>query len=194
MNRLIDNVQYLFDIFQYGEAGGQILAFMWDEFAPFYLEISKEALYQGTEAQKLAARQVLVHVQDRCLRLLHPFMPFMTEEAWRYIPHAGEALIIADWPRANGDLINDEDEARMDACLEVARSIRNTRGEFKVDPGRRIQAVALESAAARVLAENDHILKRLCNVDALTLLPPGADEPENCASIVVGDISVFLAA
>ena len=192
LNRLIANVQYLFDIYQYGEAGNQILAFMWDEFAPFYLEISKEALYRGSEAQQSAARRVLVHVQDRCLRLLHPFMPFATEEAWRYIPHRGEALIIADWPQADGDLIDDEIEARMQTFLELVREIRNTRGEFKVDPGKRIRAIARESAAAIALAQHDYILARLCNVESLTLLPAGADEPANSASIVAGDITLFL--
>ena len=192
LNRLIANVQYLFDIYQYGEAGNQILAFMWDEFAPFYLEISKHALYQGDLAEKTAARRVLVQVQDRCLRLLHPFMPFATEEAWRFIPRAGNALIVADWPLAERDLIDDEIEARMHAFLDVVREIRNTRGEFKVDPGRRIQAIARDSAAARDLAQQAHILARLCNVESLALLPLGADEPPNAASIVVGDITLFL--
>ena len=192
LHRLIANVQYLFDIYQYGEAGNQILAFMWDEFAPFYLEISKHALYEGSAAQKSATRRVLVHVQDHCLRLLHPFMPFMTEEAWRYIPHQGEALIIADWPQADNDLIDDEIEARMGAFLDVVREIRNTRGEFKVDPGVRVQAIARTSAATRELAQNDHILKRLCNVQQLELLPYGAEAPANSASVVVGEISLFL--
>ena len=192
LNRLIENVQYLFDIYQYGEAGNQILAFMWDEFAPFYLEISKQALYQGTDAQKSATRRVLVHVQDSCLRLLHPFMPFATEEAWRYLPHDGEGLIIADWPQADSELIDDEIEARMHAYLEVVREIRNTRGDFNVEPGKRIRAIARESAVTRDLAQHDHILKRLCNVESLKLLPAAADEPANSASIVVGDISIFL--
>lgn len=192
VNRLIENVQYLFDIYQYGEAGNQILAFMWDEFAPFYLEISKEALYQGADAQKSAARRVLVYVQDRCLRLLHPFMPFMTEEAWSYIPHDGEALIIADWPQADRALIDDEAEARMQTYLEVVREIRNMRGEFNVEPGKRIQAIASTNASTADLAANDHILRRLCNVESLTLLPADAEEPANSASIVVSDISIFL--
>ena len=170
LNRLIANVQYLFDIYQYGEAGNQILAFMWDELAPFYLEISKHALYQGSDGEKSATRRVLVHVQDSCLRLLHPFMPFATEEAWRYIPHEGEALIIADWPRADNDLIDDEIEARMHAFLDVVREIRNTRGEFQVDPGKRISAIARESAATNELARNQHVLRRLCNVETLELI------------------------
>ncbi|MCY3978240.1 MAG: valine--tRNA ligase [Chloroflexi bacterium] len=192
LNRLIANVQYLFDIYQYGEAGNQILAFMWDEFAPFYLEISKQALYQGSAVQKAATRRVLVHLQDCCLRLLHPFMPFATEEAWRYLPREGEALIIADWPQANSELINDEIEARMQLCLDIVREIRNTRGDFKVDPGKRISAIARESAVANDLARHDYILGRLCNVDTLTLIPADAPEPANSANIVVGELSLFL--
>ena len=192
LHRLIANVQYLFDIYQYGEAGNQILAFMWDEFAPFYLEISKHALYQGDAAEKDAARRVLVHVQDSCLRLLHPFMPFITEDAWRFLPHAGDALIGADWPTADKSLIDDDAEARMQTVLGAVREIRNTRGEYQVDPGRRIRAAARENPSATVLAENGHILQRLCNVEELKLLPPGQDAPPNAASIVVGDLSLYL--
>ena len=80
-------------------------------------------------------------------------MPFMTEEAWRYIPHEGEALIIADWPQADAGLIDDDVEARMAAYLEIVREIRNTRAEFKVDPGQRIRAIARAGAATEDLAK-----------------------------------------
>ncbi|MCY3782057.1 MAG: valine--tRNA ligase [Chloroflexi bacterium] len=192
LHRLIANVQYLFDIYQYGEAGNQILAFMWDEFAPYYLEISKHTLYQGRDAQKNVVRRVLVHVQDSCLRLLHPFMPFMTEDAWRYLPHAGEALIMAEWPEADCGLIDDAIEARMHLYLELVREVRNTRGEYKVDPGRRIRAIAYDRAMTRDLAENLPILRRLCNVDELDLLAENEAEPANAASIVVGEITLYL--
>ena len=192
LQRLIANVQYLFDIYQYGEAGGQILAFMWDEFAPFYLEISKQALYHGGEAERDATVRVLVAAQDACLRLLHPFMPFITEEAWRYIPHAGEALIMADWPRADQALIDTEAEAQMSLYLELVREIRNARGEYKLNPGKRITALAKQDAATLALAENASVLSRLCNVSDLSLLPDDAPDPANCAGIVVGELSIFL--
>ena len=192
LHRLIANVQYLFDIFQYGEAGSQILSFMWDEFAPFYLEISKHAIYDGNDADKNKVRRVLVAVQDACLRMLHPFMPFMTEEAWRYIPHDGDALIVADWPVSDDIYINEEIEARMHTFLDVVREIRNTRSDFKVDPGKRIAALAHTSRATKELASNSYILKRLCNVDSLQILAETASPPENAASIVVGDITLYL--
>ena len=192
LQRLIANVQYLFDIYQYGEAGNQILAFMWDELAPFYLEISKHALYQGSANEKETTQRVLIHVQDCCLRLLHPFMPFITEEAWRYLPHEGDALIVADWPKADDQLIDADIETRMRSFLDVVREIRNTRGEYQVDPGRRIGAMAHANPATASLAENAHILLRLCNVEALELIPPEQDAPPNAASIVVGDMSLYL--
>ena len=192
LNRLIANVQYLFDIHQYGEAGSQVLAFMWDEFAPYYLEISKHAIYEGEELDKQTTRRVLVAVQDACLRMLHPFMPFMTEEAWRYIPHEGEALIIADWPLADEQHIDDEIEARMNVYLDLVREIRNTRSEYKVDPGKRIVALANTNPATEALANYAFILKRLCNVDALRLLEADAPVPPNSTSIVVSDITLYL--
>ena len=192
LHRLIANVQHLFDIYQFGEAGSQILAFMWDEFAPYYLEISKHAMYAGTEGEKTATQRVLVAVQDTCLRLLHPFMPFMTEEAWRYIPHDGKALIIADWPAANESLIDDVVESRMNLLLELVRELRNTRGEYQVDPGKRITALATASASANDLVAHDYVFARLCNVGELKLLAAADPAPANAASIVVSDITLYL--
>ena len=192
LHRLIANVQHLFDIYQFGEAGSQILSFMWDEFAPYYLEISKHAIYEGDDQDKTAARQVLVSVQDTCLRMLHPFMPFMTEEAWRYIPHAGDALIIAKWPGADAQYLDDDVEARMHLLLELVREIRNTRGEFRVDPGKRITAVVRQNESSADLINNSYILRRLCNVEELGLLHPDAPAPDNAASIVVSDVTLYL--
>ena len=192
LHRLIVNVQHLFDIYQFGEAGSQILSFMWDEFAPYYLEISKHAMYAGNESEKTATRRVLVAVQDTCLRMLHPFMPFMTEEAWRYIPHAGDALIIADWPYADEAFIDDKIESRMNLLLELVREVRNTRGEFKVDPGKRILALAKAGAAKSDLERYGYIFSRLCNVEELQLLTADAPAPANSASNVVGDTALYL--
>ena len=192
LHRLTANVQYLFDIYQYGEAGSQILAFIWDELAPCYLEISKHAMYEGDETDKIRTRRTLVHALDICLRLLHPFMPFMTEAAWPYIPHDGQALIIAPWPQADPNLIDDDTEARMSVWLDAARGIRNARNEFKVDPGRRIKALMRDTSKARELFHCAYVLKRLCHVDRLELMTADAPAPENAAAIVAGDLTLYL--
>ena len=192
LHRLIANVQHLFDIYQYGEAGGQILSFMWDEFAPFYLEISKHAIYEGTVEEQSNVRRVLVYVHDMCLRLLHPFMPFMTEEAWRYIPHGGEALIIAEWPTVDESLISDQVEAQMNIFLDLVRGIRGVRTEYNVDPGKRISILASGGSHGDDLSAYGYIFRRLCNVEDITILSDRSNQPENSASVVASDVSLYL--
>jgi valyl-tRNA synthetase len=192
LNRLIATIQHLFDIFQYGEAGNQILAFMWDEFAPWYLEISKQALYNGTDEQKQMTRRVMVHTLDTCLRLLHPFMPFMTEEAWSYIPHDGPCLIMASWPQSRPEFISQDAEDEMQTFMELVRDIRNIRTEYKVDPAKRIGAQALPGARRDLLARYSYIFARLCNVQQLDLLEDNAQPLAQAASAVYGDTTIFL--
>ena len=116
----------------------------------------------------------------------------MPEEAWRYIPPSGEALIAAEWPQADPKLIDDELEARMNVYLDLAREIRKVRGEYKVDPGKRIRAIVRASDKAHELVRYSYILKRLCHVAELRLIAADAAEPEHAAGIAVGDISVYL--
>jgi len=192
LNHLIATTQHLFDIFQYGEAGNQILAFMWDEFAPWYLEICKQALYNGTDEDKQTTRRVMVHVLDTCLRLLHPFMPFMTEEAWSYIPHTGSSLIMAPWPSSNPNLISQEAEDEMQVFMELVRDIRNIRTEYKVDASRRISALALPGSRRPLLERYSYIFARLCNVHQFSLLDDSSQPPAQAASAVYGDTTIFL--
>ncbi len=192
VNILITNVQKLFDLYQYGEAGNQILSFMWDEFAPWYLEIAKHPLYNGTEEEKNSARRVMVHVLDTCLRLLHPFMPYMTEEAWKYIPHEGEALIIAQWPEANAAYIDEQAETQMNNLFEMVRAIREVRTEYNVEPGKRIQAIVAPGSQRDTLSEYSYVFARLCNVEQTELIADDAAAPENSASTVIADTTIYL--
>lgn len=192
VNRLVGNVQNLFDIYQYGEAGNQILSFMWDEFAPWYLEIAKHALYGEDEAAKTRTRRVMVHVLDTCLRLLHPYMPYMTEEAWNYIPHDGDALIIAEWPTVDEQYLSESAENQMNQLMEMVRGVRETRTEYKVDPGKRITAVIAPGNLREKLEQYSYVFSRLCNVEQVDLLDDGAAAPENSASTVIGNTSIYL--
>jgi valyl-tRNA synthetase len=114
----------------------------------------------------------------------------MTEEAWRYIPHKGEALILADWPTANTQLIDDEIEAEMNTYLDLVKGVRNTRTEYNVDPGKRISAIA--SSETDNLGKYSYIFQRLCNIEQITLMTSVDNEPENAASIVGSGITLYL--
>ena len=192
LHKLIGTVQHLFDIYQYGEAGNQILAFMWDEFAPWYLEIAKHPLYNGTADEKERTRRVMVYVLDQCLRLLHPFMPYMTEEAYRYIPHEAPALIVARWPQQDPTWIDENAEAEMTMFMELVRDVRNIRKQYGVDPSKRIRALATAGGARDSVARYSYIFARLCNVAELDLLDENAPSPANAAAAVVGEVTLFL--
>jgi valyl-tRNA synthetase len=191
LNRLIALVTRLFDKYQYGEAGRQIDEFLWGEFADWYIEISKKPLYQGSDQEKADTQRILVTVLDSCMRLLHPFMPFVTEEAWGYLPHEGQALIIADFPVADTRYENDATERQMETLIELVRGIRNVREEYKVEPGRKINAI-VAAPSPEIVREYSYLFARLCNVGELTFIGLDQPAPLQAAAIIVGDVTFYL--
>ena len=142
IHQLIAEVTDHMEAFRFGEAGRAIYHFLWDEFADWYVEASKTRLYadENPRGQRaMMARRVLVYVLERALRLLHPFMPFVTEELWQHLPHRGEALIVAPWPESGP--ADEEAIRRFEAFKDLVRAIRNARTEYNVEPGRRIAAI-----------------------------------------------------
>ncbi|MCC6805400.1 MAG: valine--tRNA ligase [Anaerolineae bacterium] len=193
LNKLIAGVQRLFDTYQYGEAGRQIDDFLWGEFADWYIEISKHALYQGDAQAKANTRRVLVTVLDACLRLLHPFMPFVTEELWSYLPNSdGKPLILSAWATADESYVDDAAEAEMQLLIDLVRGIRNVRDEYNVEPGRKITALVLPGSRPTLFETHDYLFARLCNVATLRLLSADDSAPTHAASVIVGDATVYL--
>jgi valyl-tRNA synthetase len=119
-------------------------------------------------------------------------MPFMTESAWQYIPHEDEALIVADWPIANEQLIDETAEANMGIFMALVRDIRNIRTDYNVDPGKRISAEIKPGSYRQQLEDYGYIFGRLCNVPDVSLIANDAAAPENAASTVVNDITLYL--
>jgi len=194
LHRLIANVNRLFDSYQYGEAGRQIYDFLWGEYADWYIEIAKIALYGEDQQARRRTLHVLTYVLDQCLRLLHPYVPFVTEEIWQHIPHEGEALIIAKWPEADEAYYDDEAEDQMELVMNLIRGIRNIRAEYKVQPSRKI-AVSIEAGEdAAMLDAHREMFKRLANVEASTMqIAARLDaQPEQAVSVTVDGVTAFL--
>ncbi|MCC7209486.1 MAG: valine--tRNA ligase [Anaerolineae bacterium] len=189
LNRLVGSVQRLFDAYLYGEAGRQIREFLWDEFADWYVEISKNALYGSDAAAKSRTRAVLLHVLDTALRLLHPYIPYITEEIARYLPGERKPLIVSAWPVADEGALDDSAEAFMDTLRDLIVKIRNVRATYNVDPGKRITAIVAGESAAQVVGMAE-VFARLCNVEQITAL--GGNAPEQAAAVVSGDATVYL--
>ncbi len=186
VNGLVATVQRLFDNHQYGEAGWQIQSFVWDEFADWYVEISKNALYSTDEHQKQITRGILLHTLETSLKLLHPYMPFVTEEIWRHLPGERKPLIISQWPTAWYS--DDKAEADMNTIKDLIVKVRNIRSEYGVEPGKRITAMAF--GAFDLLEANANVFARLCNVEKIARLEGGT--PEQSAAIVSGDVTLYL--
>ena len=195
LNRLIQNVDRLFETYQYGEAGRQINDFLWGEYCDWYIEASKVRLYDEA-ADKDVPRAVLLHVLEKALRLLHPFMPFVTEAIWQALPDGareGEALMIARWPELDTSLLDEEAEERMDLAMALIRGIRNRRAEYNVTPGKRIPALIAAGDDAAWLEEQRAMLCALAKLDADSLsVRRTAESPTQAATVVVGDVVSYL--
>ena len=137
LNTLTKEVKENLDKFEMGMAVHKIYDFIWDNYCDWYIELTKARLYSEDETRKQTAIQVLVYVLDQILRLLHPFMPFITEEIWQSLPHDGDALIVAQWPQYSDALAFKAEEAQMESVMAAIRAIRNRRNEMNVPPSRK---------------------------------------------------------
>ncbi|MBI3240718.1 MAG: valine--tRNA ligase [Chloroflexi bacterium] len=215
----IADVNRLFENFQYGEAGRQVYEFFWSEFADWHIEVAKLQLAEGGERAKHTL-DTLVMVLDQCMRLLHPFTPYVTEEIWQHLrkacltpgrpsPEEGwpEALIIAKWPAPTPTPPPSEPspmgEGRGEGVIddfvhimEVIRAIRNARAENKVEMGKKIAATIVAGDREKLFASQHEVIARLARLEPaqfriLADLPP-SEKPKQAAAIVIGRTEVYL--
>ncbi len=195
LNHLAGDVFRLMEDHQYGEAGRRVRDFLWDEFCDWYIEAAKVRLYDES-ADKVAPRTVLLTVLETALRLLHPFMPFVTEAIWQALPQTvrqGEALIIARWPEGDPAWLNDAVEAQMALMMELTRGIRNVRAEYNVDVAKRVAATIVAGESAPMLESRRAVLITLARIDAEQLDIVASGEPlAQSAPVVVGDVVAYL--
>jgi len=181
--------------FELGEAGRTIYEFIWNEFCDWYIELSKARLYD-TEAVRArqTAQYVLGYVLEHTLRLLHPFMPFITEEIWQHIPHEGESVMVSAWPANETSKIDDAAEANMTTIMETIKSIRNMRAEVKAAPSKKSPVVLhfASETLQTVFASNQGYLTVLASAQPITLESLVASKPENAMTAVVNGVEIYL--
>ncbi len=188
-NRLMGEVNRLMEGYQFGEAGRQIYEFLWGEYCDWYIEASKVALYGNDEKAKERTRHVLVYVLERALRLLHPFMPFVTEEIWQHLPHEGGSLIIAPWPEAGP--VDEEAEQVQETLWEHIRAIRNWKAEERLEPGVVPLAHTEMGDLHQLLMGEGATFERLAGVEEQDWVPSLA-KPLDGVPIVTGTFSTIL--
>ncbi len=191
LNTLIAEVTENLEKYELGVAVQKVYDFIWDAYCDWYIELTKARLYSEDADRKQTAIQVLVYVLDQVLRLLHPFMPFITEEIWQSLPHVGEALIVAQWPEYREDLAFKAEAEQMESVMNAIRAIRNRRAEMNVPPSKKAALYVL-TAKPQVFTEGEGFLLRLAYADTVTLL---VSEPENLdgmVTITTADAKLYI--
>jgi len=198
---LVNTVTAALEGYNFGDAGRQIYEFLWDEYADWYIEISKTRMKDPVTA--LQARRVLVYVWDRCMRLLHPFMPFLTEALWQLAPHKGDSIMTSSWPlledSSSANVIDAEAVASFGSIQALVRSVRNARAEYNVEPGKKIAAVIVisdyamlkhveaERVAIAMLARIDEPLLEIRSSSSQPVV-----DPQSVQLIIQDGLEVFL--
>ncbi len=196
-HQLSADVDRLMNAYNLGEAGRQIETFLWDDFADWYLETAKVQL-EGNALRQERTREVLYRVLEGTLRLLHPFMPFVSEAAWQHLTAGStdrpEALIIARYPQSDAASIDTAAERDWNMVQEIVRGIRNVRNESGVEPARWIEALIVGGDKTATLETQRATISRLARVapDKLELVAEIEAPPANAATLVAGTTEVFL--
>ncbi len=184
--------------YELGEAGRLIYEFIWSELCDWYIELAKARLYDKENVKpRQTAQYVLGYVLERTLRLLHPFMPFITEEIWQHIPHEGKSIMVSQWPaeeKSIAELIDEASESSMTTIMEAIKTIRALRLEVNAAPSKKSEVVLnfTDESLRPVFAANEGYLTTLASAEPVTHMPAGADKPENAMAGVVNGVEIFL--
>ncbi len=188
-NSLVKDVTDNLDKFEIGVAVQKLYDFIWDIFCDWYIELCKVRLNGDDAAAADTARAVLVYVMSGMLQLLHPFMPFITEEIWQSLPHDGESIMVSKWPEYTADLDFADDEAEFERIVKAIRAIRVRRSEMNVPPSRKAKVV-IESAYADTFNAGAVFFKRLAYAAEVEINQP-IDDP-SAVTIITDDAKVYM--
>ena len=191
LNTLIKEVTENMDAYELGVASAKVYDFIWDTYCDWYIELTKARLYSEDEKSKLAAQKVLVYVLDQFLRLLHPFMPFITEEIWQAIPHEGSFLMLADWPKYDENLNFSVEAAHMESVMNAIRSIRNRRAEMNVPPSKK-STLYVVSDKGEIFRQGTGFICRLAYADQVIICDSDPEGHENMVCVVTNDAKLYI--
>jgi len=195
-HRLTEKVDQLINDFQFGEAQRELYNFLWAEFADWYIEMAKVRIGQGDQKPPM----VLGHVLERTLRLLHPFMPFLTEDLWQRLisvlpeeEFKPESISIAPYPTHIKGFIETEVEQEVDTIIGIVHAVRNLRAELQVAPQHRLRAVITTDSAKPIISEESELIRKLARINVLDIVESNqAFDKSEAVSLVVGNATAFI--
>jgi valyl-tRNA synthetase len=190
-NRLAKEVTENLDSFELGVAVSKLYDFIWDDFCDWYIELVKSRLYEENDPTNEIAQRVLVYVLRNTLILLHPFMPFITEEIWQHIPHDGETIMKETWPCYSKDFEFTKEEENMNMIMDAVKAVRNTRGEMNVPPSKKANIYILTDKKD-IFSLGDGFFQKLASALSVYYIEDESSVPENCVSVVSDSAKTFI--
>lgn len=185
LNETVRDITKLLEQYDSGEAAKKLYEFIWDEFCDWYIELAKPRLFRPVDKrEKLIVQNVLHDVLIDTLRLLHPFMPFITEEIYQYMPGHNQTIMLDKWPTLDDSKIYHESINEMQDIMQVIRAIRNIRAEFNISPGAKIDTIVVirDESRKEVFAENKSYIESMSNVAELSIVNSLEEKPKQAVS------------
>ncbi len=183
LNETSRDITRLIDAYEFGETGRLLYNFIWDDLCDWYIEFAKLSLYGEDEVAKKSTKSVLSYVLDRTLRLIHPFMPFISEEIWQHLPHEGDTITLAAWPEYNASFENVDAVNEMNMLMDIIRTVRNIRAEVNVPMSKKVELIvkAGDADVFGIVSRNEIFVKRFCNTSSFQV---GVDIPAPDKSMI----------
>jgi len=193
-NKVTAKVEKALANYNFGLVSETLYDFIWSEFCDWYIELIKPRLYQDEDlSAKRTAQYVGTNILEGILRLLHPVMPFITEEIWQKLPNGtGESIMLAKWPEVEENKIDEKIEKEMDIAMDVITSIRNIRNEMKVNPGKQIEAILISENKIDILEKGEDYIKDLAKVEDLSIKKEVDKKPDKSSTAIVNGIEIIL--
>ena len=194
LNRLKLEVKANMDKYEIGLAGQRLYEFIWEDYCDWYIEMVKIRLYGADQESKEVAQKVLVTVLKDVLKLLHPFMPFITEEIWQHLPEKTNPLIIEDWPIAKEDFIFDEDEKKIEFIKKAIKGIRNARAEMNIIPSKKSKFIFVveDENLKDIIIEGKSKFMTLAGAEEISFEKDKSHIGEDNISVVLEGCEVYL--
>jgi len=191
LNTLIGEVTENLDSFEIGVASSKVYDFIWDTYCDWYIELTKTRM-NGEDAQsRLTAENVLCYVLTETLKLLHPFMPFLTEEIWQALPHEGDFLMTAQWPEYREELNFPAETEAMEAVMDTIRAIRARRAEMNVPPSKKAEVI-LATGETSIYEQGTHFITRLAYASEVTVADCAPEKLDGMVTIVTRKATAYI--
>ena len=191
LNTLIREVTENLESFEIGVASAKVYDFIWDTYCDWYIELTKTRLNGSDESSKLSAENVLCYVLTEVLKLLHPFMPFITEEIWQSLPHEGDYLMTASWPVYREELCFPAEEEAMEAVMDTIKAVRIRRADMNVPPSKKAEMILVTGEPA-IYEQGTHFITRLAYASEVKITDRAPESAEGLVSIVTHKAAVYI--